>query len=158
MVSQHETADKRSLIQILHGVKEFEDLWSRAPLEGFRLRWEAVGRARAFSRNPTPGRLGGRTNRDALAEGVNRFGAWRQANQASHGQREGSDVRDRDWPELRGSMPVRRGPGRPWGGRRRQRSPCAGLPQALVEAEMLLLPIRKSNFERGTGVEAFEGE
>jgi len=147
-----------ALIRLLRDAVGFGGFLSRVLLAESRFHWEAAGRARAFSRNPTPERLRGRPNQDALTEGANRFGAWRQANQTSHGQRGGSDVRDRDWPELRGSMLVRRGPGRPWGGRGRQNSPSAGLPQALVEAEMLFLPVRRSNFERGTGVEGFEGE
>jgi hypothetical protein len=56
------------------------------------------------------------------------------------------------------NTPGRRGPGWPWGGRRRPRSPCAGLPQALVEAEMLVLPIRRTNFNRRTGVKSLKGE
>src|SRR6267378_6139065 len=59
---------------------------------------------------------------------------------------------------LRGNTLGRRGPGRPWGGRGGQRSPFAGLPQAFVEPDMLLLPIRRPYFDRHTGVEPFEGE
>src|SRR5467141_1586756 len=55
-------------------------------------------------------------------------------------------------------MPGRRGPGRPSGGLRRPRSPCAGPPQAFVEPEMLLLPISRPNFDRRAGVEPFQGE
>jgi len=58
----------------------------------------------------------------------------------------------------KGNTLGRRGPGRPWDGRRRQRSPCAGLLQAFIEPEMLFLPIRRPNLDRSARIESFESE
>ena len=69
---------KRFLTQLLHGAVGIGDSLSRVLLAESQFHWEEVGRARAFSRNATLGKLGEGPDQDALAADANRFGDWKQ--------------------------------------------------------------------------------
>jgi hypothetical protein len=58
MGGPHEAVAKALSYQLLHDAVGFGGFLSRVVLAESRFHWEAAGGARAFSRNPTPGKLG----------------------------------------------------------------------------------------------------